>query len=83
MLIVVGHLNTEDISRYRQKRARYEAVELNPGAFSADETYKIVFDLRKIEGELSEQYNLPVMSEIDPATGICTIEGEFISESGE
>lgn len=82
MLIVVGQLNSEDISRYRQKRARYEAVELNPGAFSADETYKIVFDLRKIEGELAQQYNLPVMSDIDPATGICTIEGEFVEDGG-
>ena len=74
MMNVVGTLDAEDLNRYRAKRAMLDALELNPSVFDKDATYKVVFDHYRIVGELTEKYNLGVMADIDPCTGVCTIE---------
>lgn len=81
MITVVNKLSPEDLNRYRMRRATLDACEINPSQFDKDATYKAVLDHYKILGELTEQYNLPVMSDIDPATGVCTVEYEFEQEA--
>lgn len=81
MTSVVGRLDPEDLNRYRTKRALLDALELNPGQFDKDASRAAVFDHYKIVGELTEKYNLPVLAEIDPATGVCFISYEFEAEA--
>ena len=80
-MIVVGKLDTEDMNRYRTKRALLDALAMNPGQFDQKSSVQAVFDHFKIVGELTEKYNLPVLADIDPATGVCFVEYEFEAEA--
>lgn len=80
MITVVGKIDSEDLSRYRMVWAMFTALENAGHAFDKDSAYKAAFDHARLVGELTDKYNLPILCDIDPSTGICTTEYEFDPE---
>ena len=55
---VVGQLLDEDLLRWRRVITRWRAVELNPTAFSQNETEQIVGERASLTGELLKRYEV-------------------------
>lgn len=57
-LEVAGRLEGEDLVRYRAVDVKRQALERNPGAYSAMETEQIVMAEVRMQAEISERFGL-------------------------
>lgn len=69
-------LGVDDLERLRDVQARYEAVKINPNAFSASETIEAVRAHLQLMGELIERYEVDPISNwnVLASTGVIEIE---------
>ena len=69
--VVFGKLTEEDLTRWRQVCGQFQALELNPRAYSAQETEAILMRYYRMFGEVYERYNIPEeqVIRIAPTTG--------------
>jgi surfactin synthase thioesterase subunit len=56
---VLAKLTPEELSHHQLLTARRAALELNPRAFEAEESVRIVLDLFRQETKLLEKYEAP------------------------
>lgn len=69
--VVYGTLNEEDLTRWRQVTAQYQALEMNPRAYSAQETEAVLLRYYRMFGEIHKTQGIPQgdIIEISPTTG--------------
>lgn len=56
MITVVATMGAEDLERYRRVTSRRKALELNPRAYDAETSERIVYESACIDGEMVEKY---------------------------
>ena len=69
--VVLGVLEEEDLTRWRQACGQFQALEMNPLAYSAQETEGILMRYYRLIGEIHEKFNVPEGEtiQIAPTTG--------------
>lgn len=65
----IAQLTPKDLAVMQEASARHEAVELNPDAYSANETEQIVLRYYRVMGELAARYELVDDYHINKWTG--------------
>lgn len=58
MITVVATMSAEDLEHYRRIQARRKALELNPRAYDAETSERIVYDSMCLDGEMVEKYGV-------------------------
>ena len=58
MAEIIGHLNNEDLQRFRAVEVRRRALSRNPGAYSAAETEQITLAEIRMDAEIAERYSI-------------------------
>lgn len=69
--VVFGTLTEEDLTRWRQACGQFQALEMNPRAYSAQETEGILMRYYRIFGEINKEYDIPkgTLISVAPTTG--------------
>lgn len=69
--LIYGTLTEEDLTRWRQACAQFQAIEMNPRAYSAQETEAILLRYYRLFGEIHKTQGIPQgdIIEISPTTG--------------
>jgi len=69
--IVYGTLTEEDLTRWRQVCGQFQSLEMNPRAYSGQETEGILMRYYRMFGEVHKTYSIPEGSVISiaPTTG--------------
>ena len=69
--VIYGTLSEEDLTHWRQVCGQFQALEMNPRAYSAQETEGILMRYYRTFGDIHKRYSVPegTLISIAPTTG--------------